>query len=225
MPIRYFRARLLPIILVALVLMGCGSRGSSTAERRVPSSDAPACRMAESALAEARKSFTVGDRPIHPGMIHEFNTWFEDNGPVTVAVEIFPARGPARYMRAIARERGGWTECSVKSLWPHCWESAPTINEPMFGYRRLGVLADGTQVLRTYYCSGGSGIFMDLVFVRFAAERAYDGRMRPYARVVMSCPGVYDLGDRDDGTVQVLSDRVIVGPSTYREKEVVLKLE
>jgi hypothetical protein len=158
-------------------------------------------------------------------LIYEFLPWFEDHGPVAVAVELPSGQEATRYFHTNVRQRAGWTECNVKSLLPHCWDNEPTVNAPEFGYQRVGVLADGTQVLRTYYCSGGSGIFMSLVFIRFETEGAFDMRMKPYDRPVMKALCVYPYGDGDDAKIQVLKDRVIVGPSKYREKEVVLKLE
>ncbi len=176
-------------------------------------------------LLEAREHFTIGGKPIHPALLYEFNQGFEDRGPVVTAVEPTSGQTSDRYFYAPVRQRAGWTECSVKSLPPHCAEKDPPRNEPMFGYQRLGSLAEGTQVLRVYYQSGGSGIFLDLFFIRFETEKAYDSAGKPFTRIVMRCVCQYPLGDRDDAEVKVLPDRVIVGKSKYRDKEVELKLD
>ena len=209
-----------------LVCSGCHTREGAVGD--LPEIRAPErapVPTSDAVLREARSDFTCGGQPIHPGLIYEFLPWFEDHGPVTVAIELPSGQEATRYFHTNVRQRVGWTVCNVKSLLPHCWDNEPTVNAPEFGYQRVGVLADGTQVLRTYYCMGGSGTFMSLVFIRFETEGSFDIWMKPYTRVVMKALCVYPMGDRDDGKVQVLKDHVIVGPSRCRDKEVVLKLE
>ena len=72
---------------------------------------------------------------------------------------------------------------------------------------------------------GGSGTFMNLLFIRFETKKAYDLRGKPYTRLPMTVVCIYALGDRDDGEITVLSDRVVVGPSTHRDKAVAIKLD
>jgi len=217
---------ILLVLVGILILAGCHSRERVVGDpQEIRDPERAPLPLPSAILREARENFTCSGKPIHPGLIHEFVPWFADRGPVTVAVELLPGQESERYFYAAMRQRAGWTECNVKSLLPHCWDNEPTVNAPEFGYQRVGVLADGTQVLRTYYCMGGSGIFMDLVFIRFETEGSFDIWMKPYMRVLMKALCVYPIGDGDDAKVRVLSDRVIVGPSKCRDKEVVLKLE
>jgi hypothetical protein len=218
---RYREALVLLIALAVLFVAGCHGGDEAVVGDLQPTCDPEAARLptADAALAEVRSNLTCGGKPIHPGLVCEFMAWQSDDLPTTVAVDILPSIGSDEYYEDDVRLRAGWTECDLRE------EPSAVGVRPSFGYQRRGVLADGTQVLRTYYSGGGSGIFMDLVFVRFETEKAFDYEMKPYTRLLMKLVCDYDLGDRDDGTVQVLSDRVVVGPSKHRDKEVVLKPE
>ena len=170
-------------------------------------------------MQEAREKFTLGGRPIHPGLVYEFMAWISDNLPTTVAVDLLASVDTNEYCRDDVRSRAGWIECDLRE------EPSAVGVKPSFGYQGRGAMQDGTQVLRVYWCGGGSGTFMYLMLVRFDSEKAYDLQAKPYWRLIMRLVCLYALGDNDDADVRVLPDRVIVGPSKYREKEVVLKLE
>ena len=174
--------------------------------------------MAE-VLREAKGHFTCGGKPIHPGLLYELFGWMSDPLPITVAVDVLATLNSNEYSKPDVKVRGDWIECDIREYRP------ATEDECRFGYQRKGVLHDGTQVLRVYYWPGGSGTFMYLMFLRFDTEKALDMHMKPYSRLLMKVICTYPLGDNDDAKVQVYSDRVIVGRSKYRDKEVVLKLE
>jgi len=210
------RHRRVACALLCAALAGCAKSATTPAATRA---------SLDNVLREAREHFTCGGKPIHPGVVYEFIPWLSDRGPVTVAVELLPAQKSNRYSELAVRNRAGWIECEVNSLLPHCRHNEPSWETPMFGYRGLGSLADGTQVLRAYYCAGGSGKFHDLVFIRFEPEKTLDDDGKPCTRLLMKALCVFPLGDRDDAQIRVLSDRVIVGRSKYRDKEIVLKLE
>jgi len=217
-----------PILVLAVILAfsGCGRDGEVDTDdpksNRITNGERPSVSQA---LLEVRASFPLGGEPIHPALVYEFMPWMSDSEPITVAVDVLPANNSDEYYEPAVRMRSGWIECDVKSLLPHCRGKEPTVNPPQFGYRRVGAMADGTQVLRTYYGMGGSGIFMNLLFIRFVTEKAYDLRGKPYPRLLMRVVCIYALGDRDDGEITVLSDRVIAGPSKHREKAVVIRLD
>jgi hypothetical protein len=209
------------VALAVLSVAGCGGRdGAAVGEpQRTLDPQATPRPTANAVLAEARSNFTVSGKPIHPALVYEFMPWLPDNEPITVAVDLLAARRSGEYSELAVAVREGWIECEVTSFRP------VTEDVRMFGYKRWGVLSDGTQVLYTYYSSGGTGAFCYLMFVRLETENTSDLHTKLRARLIMKVIGIYSLGDRDDGTVQVLPDRVIVGPSKYRDKEVVLKLD
>jgi hypothetical protein len=206
--------------LVLLAAAGC-SREKQTNAGNSGSEPVTARATVElrQALQDASGPFTCGGKPIHPALVYEFIPWLSDSGPVAVAVDLIPAQKSNKYFQCLVQLSEQWIECDVRSLSPDREQ------EQKFGYRRLGVLTDGTHVIKTYYWGGGSGVFYDLVLVRFEPEKTLDSHGTLRMRIVMKALCVVPLGDRDDGEVRVLPDRVIVGRSKYREKEVVLKLE
>lgn len=173
------------------------------------SSIGAATRKPNKALEEAEKRFTYREEPIHPDLVKEFQGWASDHGPITITVDVAAAFGTNEY-GAASEVRDGWVR-SVEE-------------QEYFEYRRLGVLADGTHVLRTAHWSGGSGVFMDLYFVRFSSDDPdrLEGQSRE--RLLMTVVGHYSLGDRDDGAVTVEAERVVIGPSRHRDAPAVLSL-
>jgi hypothetical protein len=77
-------------------------------------------------------------------------------------------------------------------------------------------------VLETGEGGGGSGIFMDLFFVRFDIGEGYTEEGSKNSRLLMTVVRIFSLGDRDDGEIEVLADRVIVGKSRYRKAPAVI---
>jgi hypothetical protein len=68
-------------------------------------------------------------------------------------------------------------------------------------YRHLGVSPGGTHVLHTLSSGGGTGIFEDLLLVRFHKDRVrHDSEQRD--RLLMTRVGNFILGDRDDGDIR-----------------------
>jgi hypothetical protein len=171
------------------------------------------------ALAEANEDFTFQGQPIHPAIVYQLISWGYDEHSVTASLDLLAAHNHNEHSRSEVEIRDGWIKCKFSEVRPALQDYET------FSYKHLGVLADGTHVLYTCYSGGGSGAYCYLIFIRFGTEKAYDLHAEPYARLLMRVICVYSLGDRDDGEVRVLSDRVIVGCSKYRDKEIVLKLE
>jgi len=159
-------------------------------------------------LRQAIERFTFRGQPIHPGLIQELLPWLSDEYPTTLSVDVRAAYDSNEYQSREVTVRKGRVELSSGGR---------------FWYERLGVLRDGTQVLRTTRDTGGTGRFMDLLFVRFetGAARNTDGSSRP--QLVMELIYSFGLGDRDNSDVRVLSDRVVVSPGKYRAAPVTLE--
>jgi hypothetical protein len=60
------------------------------------------------------------------------------------------------------------------------------------------------------------------MFVRFHVEPCVRSDGLADFRLIMSFVRDFALGDRDDGKVEVLSDRVRIGRSRYRERDIEL---
>ena len=100
-------------------------------------------------------------------------------------------------------------------------------NHGFCGYRHHGRLDNGVHVVEFFDNGGGSGVFTYLFFVRFEIAEGFEpdqssNQIRKYSRLLMNMVGWYGLGDRDNGEIKVLSDRVVVGKSRYRAEDVVL---
>jgi len=161
------------------------------------------------ATRSALDGFQYQGDPIHPMLVEEFEGWLADDGPpVTVTVDVAAAFGTNEYSEPVETNAAGLVQYSSGAGW--------------YGYQHVGQMSDGTHVLRTASNGGGSGIFMTLLFVRLEEDEVRDPTGLRHARVLMTVSGRFALGDRDDGTVRVDGDRVVVGASRYRAFSTVL---
>ncbi|MFZ5776173.1 MAG: lysozyme inhibitor LprI family protein [Thermodesulfobacteriota bacterium] len=157
-------------------------------------------KAAQEALREANERFSFQGKPINPRMLEELLPWLSDNLPGPVAVDL--AGGENRYFAEInALQKGG-----VRAVWDEGNE------QHSCQYQHLGRLANGMHVVRIAAQSGGSGIFTDLLLVRFLVDAEYgDGGMRRN-RLLMMRAGSFPLGDRYDGAIAVQADTISIGP-------------
>ena len=161
------------------------------------------------ALTEASRSFTYQSKPIHPGLIQEFSSSIADPGlPTTITVDIAAPHSNEYFDGDVKGEEG--FVCADKEGESFC-------------YKWLGRMQNGLHVLMVSEGGTGSGVFGDLFFVRFDKGEGYAKDGKKYDRLLMSIVRTYNLGDRDDGEIKVLSDRVVVGKSRYRDKDVTLR--
>ncbi len=173
-------------------------------------------------LDEANTSFTYQGKPIHPFLVKEFSNWDSDlRPPMVTTVDVAASFNTNKYSQDI-QKRDDWifAEKKEKDGDFQLYES--------FDYRRLGRLANGTHVLETGSNGGGSGFFMELIFVKFS-EGLIMWSDRTSEQLLMTIVGNYQLGDRYEGKVEVLSDKVLIHPSPVQrgggsvEKDVELK--
>ena len=192
-------------LVVLVVAGGCAPRARTNGAALTPTMVA--------ALDRANRDFAYAGGPVHPRLVQEFEGWLSDGGAITLAVDVRAAHGTDEYSEPV-RASAGWVECRYEA------DGRPQ----SYAYRRLGTMSDGTHVLETAWNGGGSGTFTQLVFVRFTVE-PLSHNQRDDAdsyRLVMKCVRDFPLGDRDDGVIEVSADRVRIGPSRHRDREVVL---
>ncbi len=166
-------------------------------------------------LKEAREHFTYKGKPIHPGLVEEFEGWMSDYGPsITVTVNVAASFDTNEYYDEKVKQEGSVIICGPDSPEERDW----------YSYERIGTLSDGTCVLKTCAGGGGSGVFMDLLFVRFSVDEClFEGKK--HEQLLMRVVNQYLLGDRDTAEIKVIGDRVIVGASKYREQSVTLTMK
>jgi hypothetical protein len=178
--------------------------------------------LAASQLDEANASFTFKGKPIHPFLVQRFSNWLSDKRPPMIkAVDIGAAFDSNEYREDVVEEHG-WIFSKKED------KDGDITTYESFQYLWLGKMADGTHVLETGLNGGGSGTFMDLMFVRFSeGDMFFEGKSEK--QLLMSIVGIYQLGDRYEGEIQVRPDSVLIHASTSQrgggsiEKDVELK--
>jgi hypothetical protein len=190
--------RLYVVILwfATAAIVSCGSAGKS------PTGGRP-----EKPLPEWETNFTFNGNPIHPAIIHAFEGWISDAGPIVVAVDVASAEGTNQYSRPVYRHQD-FVGCTLPDTEP----------EESYGYRWVGRMADGTHVVRGTLMTGGTGKFETLFFFRFSVDDGYavPGPSRQQ-RVILNVTGWHSLGDRADPQVTIVDDHVDVIPQSAFE--------
>ncbi len=166
-------------------------------------------------LSEANENFTYKGKPIHPALIREFEGWMSDSWmPITVSVDVIAAEGTNECFEDDVEIRdNGYIFFQREGERDYCY------------YKWLGRLNNGLHVLDFGEGDGGSGVFQDVFFVRFDTDKGITPEGEPYDRLLMSIVRKHGLGDRDNGEIKVLPDRVILGKSKYREEPLILTFE
>jgi hypothetical protein len=167
----------------------------------------------DNAILEADNHFIYNKQPIHPGLIAEFNPWISDTWkPVTTSVDVSAAYGTNEYFEDDAKvKEDGYIYLQKKEEGEY------------FYYKWLGKLNNGLHILEVGEGGGGSGIFKALFIVKFEKGYGFTPEGQKYERLLMSIVRNESLGDRDDGKITVLPDKVILGKSKNRDEPVVLE--
>jgi len=160
------------------------------------------------ALNEANASFTYKGRPIHPFLFETLSNWLsDDRPPMATTVDIAAAHDSNRYMLNDIQKRDDWWFSERKQELGNSLSSYEA-----FGYHWLGKMADGVHVVETGFHGGGSGFFMDLVFIKFSKGEIYfDHEKAP--QCLMTIVGIHYLGDRYEGEIKVYPDKVFIPAS------------
>jgi hypothetical protein len=174
----------------------------------------PPTRAIQEALAELNARFTVRGRPVHPSLIERFERWESDSAePAVVSVDALAAAGSNEFSDdSVKREDDGQITI-VKEA-----------GRGYFGYTWLGLVAPGLHVVRAFANGGGSGIF-ETLFVLRASAGTGQGPDGPYPQLLISVVRVFPLGDRDDASVTVRPNSIVISRSRYRDKAVTLQIK
>ena len=158
-------------------------------------------------LPEWETNFTFNGKPIHPAIIHAFEGWISDAGPIVVAIDVASAEGTNQYAIPVYRYQD-FVGCKLPDTDP----------EESYGYRWVGRMADGTHVVRGTLITGGTGKFETLFFFRFSVDNGYavPDQSRKQ-RMILNVTGWHSLGDRADPTVTIVDDHVDVIPQPASE--------
>ena len=155
-------------------------------------------------LDEANANFTYKGKPIHPLLVREFSNWLSDDRPPIVAtVDVVAAYDTNKYQLEGIKKRNDWWYAEEIEK-----DGDITLYES-FSYHWLGKMENDTHVLEVGSSGGGSGFFMDLMFVQFS-EGEITWEDQKEKQLLMSIIGIYTLGDRYDGDIKVYPNKVII---------------
>ena len=179
------------IALIAVVSCGVAKQG-------------PTGHGAGEPLPEWETNFKFNGKPIHPAIIHQFEGWVSDGGPIVVAVDVAAAEGTNQYEIPVDLYQD-FVSCSL----------ADTDPAESYGYRWVGRMADGTHAVRGTLITGGTGKFETLFFFRFSVDDGYavPDQSRKQ-RVILNVIGWHSLGDRANPEVKIVDDHVDVIPQS-----------
>jgi hypothetical protein len=138
-------------------------------------------------------------------------TSLSDLLPVVAAVDLEGFEKSEEGHSPVSQETGGFLNCKDEE------------GDGFFRYRHIGMTPGGIHVLETWERAEGSGVFQDILLVRIESDNVIEeGRAR--TRTVMRSVGRFTLGDRDDGSIHLEGDRLMIGKSRYRNADTVLSL-
>jgi predicted butyrate kinase (DUF1464 family) len=163
--------------------------------------------MASQQLDEANTKFTYNGNPIHPFVIREFSNWLSDNRPPMITtVDVAAAFGANKYQDSKVKKRDNWWFAESEGM-----DGDVRLHES-FGYHWIGRLANGAHVLETGSSGGGSGFFMDLMFVKFSEGEIF-WENKKEKQLLMTIVGTYSLGDRYEGGIKINGNKVFIPAS------------
>lgn len=165
---------------------------------------APTTRPADAGELGA---FRFGGKPIHPACVRMLGIELQNTLPSVAAVDV---EGCTRNASAAMTQEAEWVRIELEG-------------GGYFEYRHVGVSRSGIHVLETRESGGGTGVFMDLLFVRLTVDALVGGERRQ--RVILTRLGGFVLGDRDDGVVRLDGDRLTIGRSRHRRSDTSTNLD
>jgi hypothetical protein len=183
-------------LLILLTILLIGIALGTVAGMRIAASPS----AAQPTTAAARLEFAVVGKPIHPAVIQMLMCPMAASSPFIRAVDVAAFDDSDAYELRIE-----WGRTTASRLDDNHARTGEYI-----AYTHVGRLRGGEHVLDVSECTGGSGIFRSLLFVRLddVAQSSVLGD-RPGV-LMMSSVDQISLGDRNDARVSVEGDGVLI---------------
>ena len=163
--------------------------------------------IASEQLIEVNSKFTYKDKPIHPFLIGKFSNWCSDyRPPILTTVDVSAAFDTNQYQLSEIKKQDNWLFSEKE------WFDGDVRLYESFHYHWLGKMENDIHVLEVGVNGGGSGFFMDVIFVRFSEDEIM-WEEKKEKQLLMSIMGIYSLGDRYDGDIEVYANKVVIPAS------------
>lgn len=157
----------------------------------------------------ARSDFTFNGRPIHPMSVQALVGDLASEQAVVAAVDLDGS----------ARNKSNSAKVTVENGIVTARDG-----DGFVAYRPIGTTPGGIHVLVVMVSGGGSGVFMDALWVKEVRDSVgEDGKKRD--RTMLMRVGQFTLGDRDDGEVKLEGAKLLIGRSRYRNTDTSILLE
>jgi hypothetical protein len=160
-------------------------------------------------MATVRGSFKFNGRPIHPMSVQALIGDLADEQPVIAAVDLEGSARNKSNSAAVTLENGIVTARE---------------GEGFVAYRQIGTTPGGIDVVVVMVSGGGSGVFMDALWVKMVRDSVLEDRKKR-DRTMLLRVGQFTLGDRDDGEVKLEGSKLLISQSRYRDKDTTIPLE
>ena len=164
--------------------------------------------------------FTYQLKPVHPGCVREFEVSLADSPPPIVrSVDVRACVTSNEYYMPFKTGEDGYISYEY---------DLGGGGKGTFAYKYLGKSDNGIFVLATQSNTGGTmvaeSVFLVLDYFANYWELDNEDKKREDRRLIITCVGQLTLGDRDSGKVTLEGNKLMLGASQYREKEVVIDL-
>lgn len=164
--------------------------------------------------------FTYQLKPVHPGCVREFDVSLADSPPPIVrSVDVRSCVTSNEYYMPFKTGEDGYVSYEY---------DLGEGEKGSFGYKYLGKSDNGIFVLATQSNTGGTmvaeSVFLVLDYFANYWELDNEDKKREDRRLIITCIGQFTLGDRDSGKVSLEGNKLMLGASQYREKEVTIDL-
>lgn len=160
-----------------------------------------------------KKSFLYKEKPIHPAIIERFMSYAISDGwkPKTISMDIVACPNTNEFYKEFEwSNSAGILICSLES----------EDHRGYFRYVWLGKLDNGLHVIKTIDSGGGSLTSLDLLFLKVSKGIALTPEGKIYSQILLTFVRNYCLSD--DGEIKLLNNKVIISPSQYRDREIIL---
>jgi hypothetical protein len=144
---------------------------------------------------------------INPKLIDDLTTSLADTGNQVVAIDLVDAQSSNRYFCELAIK-------NIKNENPIV--SYKEEDGANLGYQLIGKTHSGIYILRTYEYGQGSGVFEELLFIKFEKEKflSYESNTSSLnltaERLLIKKLGSIGLGDRYEGEIKINGDKLFI---------------